>query len=81
MAQLSADAIVTLIAYPTVEINENEPTTYEEYRLVTCDGYSNTKGFFYSTLEFQGDLNGLIQEIWNDFEAVYEDTEFGEALK
>lgn len=81
MAQLGADVIVTLIAYPTVEIDENESVSYEEYRLVTCDGNSNTKGFFFSTLEFQGDLNGLVQEIWNDVEAVYEDTEFGEELK
>lgn len=81
MAQLNSDVIITLIAYPSEDMYENEQFTYEEYRLVKCVGSGNVKGYSYSTLEYQNDLQGLIQEMWNDVEAVYEDKEYGEELK
>lgn len=78
MAQLGAERVVSLIALSRCE----ECVQYMEYCLTYCTGDGEIAApHGLSTLEYEGDLDGLIQEICNTAEAVYEDKEYGEELK
>lgn len=77
MAQLGADEIITLIAEVEEEyIGEQDIL----FRLVTCHGNGVLNLYRYSAIENHGDYNGMIEEICNDIESLYEDKDYGKAL-
>ena len=82
MAQIGADEIITIVNHPlNVEYPSGEDESFVDYTLTICTGNGVITTLEYSTLEYRKDLKGMIQEIWNDVEAIFEDTNFGEELK
>lgn len=82
MAQLGADEIIVVVASAVpVEMPNWEDKSYVDFSLVKCVGDGSTSLHTYSTQEYTNDLPGMISDLCNDIEAIYEDAEFGTKLK
>ena len=84
-AQLGAERIISLTAIfrggEYCEECGNEFPQYTEYCLISCTGEGDIAvPYVLSTLEYNGDLDGLISEICNTAESVYEDKDYGENI-